>query len=241
MTKLADKIKAYRKKNNLSQTELANRLHVTKQAVSKWETKRGYPDSSIIPEIAKELNISIDSLMGDKRTHKKLIVSLSIIATISILLIIIIPIIINNINEQKEYDEFIQNIETTLNIDLPNKGELITVDFEDWLQFGNSISVTKMSYVVFKDNNELSIFEENLDNSDIWLNNIDYPLLPLIPLNIQGYTTSGDYFILYNNANSSINASLDIPGLYNYLYLIYQKDNNRLIIFEYPVNIEEGE
>ena len=42
--KLADYLKQYRKENNLTQQELADKLFVSKQAVSKWETERGLPD-----------------------------------------------------------------------------------------------------------------------------------------------------------------------------------------------------
>ena len=41
---LADRIKACRKNAGLSQAELAERLLVSRQAVTKWESGRGYPD-----------------------------------------------------------------------------------------------------------------------------------------------------------------------------------------------------
>lgn len=53
-----------RKENNISQEELANELGVTKSAVSKWETGLTQPDISIIPNIAKFFNITIDELFG---------------------------------------------------------------------------------------------------------------------------------------------------------------------------------
>ena len=45
--KFSQYIKNYRKKNNLTQQELANKLYVTKQAISKWENDKGIPDVSL--------------------------------------------------------------------------------------------------------------------------------------------------------------------------------------------------
>ena len=61
---LSELLKEYRKVNNLSQTDLANKLYVSKQAVSKWETKRGYPDINTLKDIALLLDCSIDELVG---------------------------------------------------------------------------------------------------------------------------------------------------------------------------------
>ena len=62
--KISEYIKEYRKINNISQTEFAQKLFVSKQTVSKWENDKGLPDISLYPELAKILNVSIDELMG---------------------------------------------------------------------------------------------------------------------------------------------------------------------------------
>ena len=62
--KLSEQIKKYRKENNLTQEQF-----VSKQAVSKWETNRSYPDINLLPQIAEMLNISIDELIGKKETE----------------------------------------------------------------------------------------------------------------------------------------------------------------------------
>ena len=41
-------LKALREKRNMTQTVLAERLHVSDKAISKWETGRGFPDISIL-------------------------------------------------------------------------------------------------------------------------------------------------------------------------------------------------
>ncbi len=53
-----------RKNNNLTQAQLAEKLHITDRAVSKWETGRSMPDSSIMLDLCKELKISVNDLLS---------------------------------------------------------------------------------------------------------------------------------------------------------------------------------
>lgn len=52
-----------RKKNGMTQLELADKLGVTDKAVSKWERNLSFPDVAILPELAEILNVSLDELM----------------------------------------------------------------------------------------------------------------------------------------------------------------------------------
>lgn len=52
-----------RKANNLTQAQLAEKLNITDRAVSKWETGRSLPDSSIMLELCRELGISVNDLL----------------------------------------------------------------------------------------------------------------------------------------------------------------------------------
>lgn len=52
-----------RKAKNLTQLQLAERLYVTDRAVSKWECGRSLPDSSIMLELCKALDISVNELL----------------------------------------------------------------------------------------------------------------------------------------------------------------------------------
>ena len=58
------KIAELRKKNNMTQKELASKLNVIDKTVSRWECGYGLPDLSIIPEIAAIFNTSIEELLG---------------------------------------------------------------------------------------------------------------------------------------------------------------------------------
>lgn len=62
--KLNDTICFYRKKQGLTQEELAVKLGVTNQSVSKWESSQCCPDISLIPKLADIFGISIDELFG---------------------------------------------------------------------------------------------------------------------------------------------------------------------------------
>ncbi len=71
---LSDRIKDERNKLNLSQDELANELHVSRQAVSKWETGQSYPDLEKLIQLSDIFGITLDELVkGDKKLEKKLI------------------------------------------------------------------------------------------------------------------------------------------------------------------------
>jgi len=58
-----------RKARNLTQEDIAKKLNISAQAVSKWENDISSPDISLLPEIASIFNITIDELLG-KETNK---------------------------------------------------------------------------------------------------------------------------------------------------------------------------
>ena len=62
--KLNDKIYYCRKKSGLAQEELAERLGVARQSVSKWETGKAMPDSYIMLELCSILEISVNDLLS---------------------------------------------------------------------------------------------------------------------------------------------------------------------------------
>lgn len=56
-----------REKNGLSQSELAERLHVTRQAVSRWENGETVPSTDILVDISRKFDVSINTLLGSPR------------------------------------------------------------------------------------------------------------------------------------------------------------------------------
>ena len=68
-----EKLKYLRKQKNLTQTDFAEKLYVTRQAVQKWESDITYPDVIKLPEIAKLLNVTVDALLDEKLDETDLV------------------------------------------------------------------------------------------------------------------------------------------------------------------------
>ena len=66
-------IRRLRERKQMTQEELAERIHVSGKAVSKWETGRGYPDISLLGPLAEALGISVIELLSgeDVRNRKR--------------------------------------------------------------------------------------------------------------------------------------------------------------------------
>lgn len=61
-----ENLQVIRKKNQLSQGNLAEMLGVSRQAVSKWELGEGYPEVDKLLLLSKKLNVSLDSLLENE-------------------------------------------------------------------------------------------------------------------------------------------------------------------------------
>ena len=70
---LGNKIQEFRKLRKMTQEELAEKLGVTPQAVSKWETDNSYPDIDLLVEIADLFNCTVDELLGRKNNETKVL------------------------------------------------------------------------------------------------------------------------------------------------------------------------
>ncbi len=62
---LSEKLYALRKKNGLSQEQLAEELNVSRQAISKWESGNSIPESDKLVAISNYFNVSLDYLLKD--------------------------------------------------------------------------------------------------------------------------------------------------------------------------------
>ena len=113
--KIGKFILSLRKKNNLTQKQLADKLNVTSQAVSKWENGRGIPDIEILNKLSKEWNVDIESIINGTTKKKNNIKKIILPTIIFILLFIIIIFLFANhkdfefSNLKSENKEFIIN------------------------------------------------------------------------------------------------------------------------------------
>ena len=77
--RFSEKLPKLRKDNNLSQEQLADKLGVSRQAVSKWESGNSYPDMEKMLQMCKILNCHLEDIMddgsiGNKSSNSSLII-----------------------------------------------------------------------------------------------------------------------------------------------------------------------
>ena len=69
---LQDNIRSLRKARGLSQEEVAQRLHITRQTLSKWENGLSVPDAQLLLKLAEILEVSVAQLLeGSTETNEE--------------------------------------------------------------------------------------------------------------------------------------------------------------------------
>lgn len=105
-----EKLQALRKAKGLTQEELAEALYVSRTAISKWESGRGYPSIDSLKQISSYFSVSIDDLLsGEKllllaeKEHKSNIQNICDllfgIADISSFLLVVLPLYPNMVDD----------------------------------------------------------------------------------------------------------------------------------------------
>lgn len=105
-----EKLQELRKSRGLTQEELAEALYVSRTAISKWESGRGYPSIESLKEISHYFNVSIDDLLSSEKLltlaqkeNKSNIQNICDymfgLVDISSILLILLPLYPNTINE----------------------------------------------------------------------------------------------------------------------------------------------
>ena len=67
---IEESIYKLRKKNNLSQGELASKMDVSRQSISKWETGQSVPDLKNIIKLSEIFNVTVDEIVKDKNINE---------------------------------------------------------------------------------------------------------------------------------------------------------------------------
>ena len=125
-----EKLKELRKNRGLTQEELAEALYVSRTAISKWESGRGYPSIDSLKEISSYFSVSIDNLLsGEKllliaeKENKSNIRTLCDLifgtADVSFFMLIILPLYPNSV------DGFIYSVNLLAYEDITSMNRLI--------------------------------------------------------------------------------------------------------------------
>ena len=105
-----EKLQSLRKNKGLTQEELAEALYVSRTAISKWESGRGYPSIDSLKEIAKYFSVTIDELLSsdevlsiaeedNKQKEKHLRTLVFGLLDISVLMFFFLPFFGQKVNE----------------------------------------------------------------------------------------------------------------------------------------------
>lgn len=70
---IGKRIAALRREKGLKQDDLAKMLDISAQAVSKWENDQTCPDISLLPKLAKILEVTVDELLSGKHENQPLV------------------------------------------------------------------------------------------------------------------------------------------------------------------------
>lgn len=250
MTQFSENLKNARKAKNMTQIDLASKLFVTKQAVSKWESGKGYPDPETLPLLSEVLEISIDELMGKimyKVENKKInqekakLKKRFFILLTSLMVIIITILMLVLVFTSRSYKGYkkINQIESIVNVYLPIRGKLEIYDYHTWSKYDAFISISEMGYIVCTKEKEIELFEEDLKANLHWIDfasNLD----EIIPYQASIYINVCDYYLVYNIDLKEYNQLPSKSGKYNYIFLCYQKEHDRLIYFKYQMPFYRG-
>ncbi|MDY4510620.1 helix-turn-helix transcriptional regulator [Streptococcus hyovaginalis] len=74
MTHLAQQLKSLRTAKKMSQDDLAEKLYISRQAISKWETDEATPDLDKLVQLADIFKVSLDFLVLGKEPEKEIVI-----------------------------------------------------------------------------------------------------------------------------------------------------------------------
>ncbi len=158
-------IKELRKKNNLTQKDLADKYGVTYQAVSKWENGINIPEISLIREMSKDFNVSVEDILdgeenSNPNSYKKRPVKFVL------LILALLAIIGMNIYMISNRDNFRFKTITTTCKEFKVKG---TIAYDS---NKSSINISNIEYCGGDDNNkydkiECELYEQHEDTKTL--------------------------------------------------------------------------
>lgn len=224
--KVGNFIKDIRKKNNLTQKQLADKLNVTYQAVSKWENGKNVPDIAIMMEISKLFNVDINELLnGENKLKKKNYKKIYIILILLIIIVLIYLYFL--INSNKSNFEF----------------KMISSDCKDFKLTGSaaynkdksSIYISNVSYCGEKNDKvyqmlECNLYEKNGNESQL-IRTCDIGE----DLTLEKYLEN--VRISVNNYKATCQSLSDADL---YIEINAYDENNQLYNYQIPINLQDN-
>lgn len=183
MNKLVgDRIYSLRKKLGLSQEEFANRIGVTRQVVSKWESNQVIPLTDKLKKISEEFNISYDEIFSDQVINKdnnKQIKKFIVLFIFLIIIEIIIIVIYTYIQDDKDmkykctgtktyyidkiYDSDDDNYKYVTIID--SSSNVLTIKMKKVIT--NNLDINSTYEFIYRSNNKDNSIEDIIKNNQV--------------------------------------------------------------------------
>lgn len=211
MNNIGQIIKGLRKRNGLTQSKLAEIIHVSDKTISKWELGLSIPESDILVKLSEYFNVSVEDLI---KGNKKILITKDIkkkriMVGILICLIFILSILLFNSYYKRKSDVYVLsgNDNYSLNGLIYNTSKKQVIELNNLstkLDFGNDL--TQEITIILKSNNTI-INSLEFDNET-----------PLSPVN--------DYLLKFD---------LSLSGKADY-YLLTSQINDLSLVIEYIKN-----
>ena len=211
MNNIGQIIKGLRKRNGLTQSKLAEIIHVSDKTISKWELGLSVPESDILVKLSEYFNVSVEDLI---KGNKKILITKDIkkkriMVGILICLIFILSILLFNSYYKRKSDIYVLsgNDNYSLNGLIYNTSKKQVIELNNLstkLDFGNDL--TQEIAIILKSNNTI-INSLEFDNET-----------PLSPVN--------DYLLKFD---------LSLSGKADY-YLLPSQINDLSLVIEYIKN-----
>ena len=211
MNNIGQIIKGLRKRNGLTQSKLAEIIHVSDKTISKWELGLSIPESDILVKLSEYFNVSVEDLI---KGNKKILITKDIkkkriMVGILICLIFILSILLFNSYYKRKSDVYVLsgNDNYSLNGLIYNTSKKQVIELNNLstkLDFGNDL--TQEITIILKSNNTI-INSLEFDNET-----------PLSPVN--------DYLL---------KSDLSLSGKADY-YLLTSQINDLSLVIEYIKN-----
>lgn len=200
MNNIGQIIKGLRKRNGLTQSNLAEIIHVSDKTISKWELGLSVPESDILVKLSEYFNVSVEDLI---KGNKKILITKDIkkkriMVGILICLIFILSILLFNSYYKRKSDVYVLsgNDNYSLNGLIYNTSKKQVIELNGLstkLDFGNDL--TQEITIILKSNNTI-INSLEFDNETPLSTVNDY--LSKFDLSLSGKT---DYYLLTSQIN----------------------------------------